>query len=166
MTGILAYGSLVHPDENGGADAMPVRVKGYRRVFDQMPSWREGVGFEAAVLNVATSAEHWINAVCLLVPDEHIAELQAREQGYDLVTVDAASVSAYDGHTLPEDATFAIYVGKPGKQDAALLPNRDYLLLCLEGSACRGDVFRAEFIETTWIASGRSLRQYLDGLPC
>ena len=167
MVGIIVYGSLIDANETasqdlGVIDSFPVKVMGYRRSFNLMPSWREGSGRSIAVLNVECSPDHWINGVCLLLESCELAALDVRERGYNREGVPAETVECYPQHDLPENISFFIYVGKEEKIDLRILPNSDYLDICIAGALSRGEDFCAEFMTTTFLASGKPLQEYID----
>ena len=154
--GLLAYGSLIHPDEHrdlpGLIDAVPARVRGYRRVFHQTPSWRKGKGDQIAVLNVIPSPADTINVVCLVLETETLSALAQRERGYALEEVSLSKLS-FCSEIAPSDLpeTFVIYRGKEELQDNTLLPNADYLNLCLKGAEQWGEEFYSQFLESTYL---------------
>ncbi len=167
MIGIIVYGSLIDTNETTlqgleTIDAVPVRLKGYRRSFNLKPSWRKGSGRSIAVLNVERSPDHWINGVCLLLEGSELAALDERERGYNRESVPAETVECYPQHDLPENISFFIYVGKEEKIDLRILPNSGYLDICIAGALSRGEDFCAEFMTTTFLASGKPLQEYID----
>ena len=166
LRGLMAYGSLIHPDEHralpGLITAIPVRVLGYRRIFNQTPSWRKGEGDRIAVLNVIPSPADSINAICLVLESETLSSLARRERGYDPEEVSLSQLSFCTEKTpsdLPE--SLMIYRGKEKLQDNALLPNSDYLNLCLEGARQWGEDFYRFFLESTYITETDSKMQAL-----
>ncbi len=161
LRGLLAYGSLIHPDEYralpGLIAAIPVRVQGYRRIFNQTPSWRKGEGKRIAVLNVIPSPVDSINAICLVLASETLSTLARRERGYVLEEVPDARLSfdrAIDAGSFPE--RFLIYRGRVGLQDHTLLANPEYLNLCMEGAKSWGENFYRLFLKSTYINAASS----------
>lgn len=158
MIGLLAYGSLMHPDElarhfAGEGPLLPVRVRGFRRSFCQEPSWRQGSGERRGVLTVRPSAVDWINAVlvCGCGPDV-LRSLDHRERGYRRVAVPAAAIDPYaaaDAVRVPEAA--AVYAGRDDKWNPSLLPNDDYAALCTRAAGHWGAAFLDDFLATTYL---------------
>jgi len=162
MRALLAYGSLIHPDEHGALpgliDATPVRVEGFRRIFHQTPSWRRGEGRAIAVLDALPSSEDSINAVCLLLEDESFELLTERERGYRLHRIPSTRIRSCSGDSpLPSLESFHLYQGRQELRDETLLPNPDYLNLCLEGAKAWGEEFYRRFIATTFLADGSKI---------
>ena len=166
MIGLLVYGSLVNPMEIADQDlglnqAIPVRVNTYRRIFNQTPSWRVGHGDRIGVLNVERSSQHWINAVCLCLEDRGLPHLEARERGYSKHVVPSECIASYPGYHMPSDVDFHVFVGNEEYNDSKILPNSEYLDLCMRGAVTWGNEFYDEFVATTYLASGTPLRQYI-----
>jgi hypothetical protein len=162
MTGIIVYGSLMDINETmmqglRPIDAVPIRLKGYRRSFNLKPSWRKGSGRSIAVLNVEYCSGSWINGVCLLLESGELAALDTRERGYNREGVPAERLECYLQYDLPDDTPFFIYIGKEEKIDSQILPNKDYLDVCMAGASSWGEDFFDEFVATTYLASGESL---------
>lgn len=158
------------PDElddlaDGGSErAIPVRVDGVRRLFDQRTSRRDTDGAAAGVLNAVRDEECWINAV--LLPDLSAAEFDRyrdRERWYRLVEVERDEIEPYrsaDRSRVDEQALVVIATGE--RTDETLAPIPSYVRQCLAGAARRGEQFYEEFLATTETARGRSLGAYLD----
>jgi hypothetical protein len=161
--GILAYGSLIHPEEFSRkeiVDVIPVKVRGFKRLFNQKPSWRKGEGNRIGVLNVEHSHEHTINAVCLCFESEHPDELNSRESGYTQLQVISEHIECYPGHALPEAIECYLFMGKEEMKRHDILPNCDYLQICMSGAKEWGEHFYEEFVETTYLANGSKLAHY------
>lgn len=103
MIGLLAYGSLMHPDElveyrAHDSPLVPVRVRGFRRSFCQEPSWRTRDVNERAVLTLRSSTSHWCNAIVVCgLKAEALALLDHRERGYLRQTLPASFLEPYAG---------------------------------------------------------------------
>lgn len=160
MTGVLAYGSLMHPAElarhfTTGADhtpeRIPVRVRGFSRGYCQAPSWRDGDGDRRGVLTVTPSDDGWINAILICGCDaELLTSLDARERGYERCAVPAAAIQPCAGSALPDALSeIVIYVGRSELRNEALLPNPTYRALCITAAAQWGDTFLQDFLATT-----------------
>jgi hypothetical protein len=168
--GVLGYGSILSPDDiddlaPGGTEAaIPVRVSGFARRFNQEASWRDTDGRERAVLNVEPEAEAWFNAV--LLPDldrESYATFRERERGYRLVEVEADELEPYDPEDGDRTDAIDIVLVAVGERTATDIdPIPEYVDICLEGAAHWGAEFEAEFLGTTETAAGVPLSEYLD----
>lgn len=160
MTGLLAYGSLMHPDELARHFAaeparmpehIPVRVRGFSRGFCQEPSWREGAGDRRGVLTVTPSDDGWINAILVCGCDaDLLASLDERERGYVRCAVPVSAIEPCAGDVLPDALRDAVmYVGRDELRNDALLPNPAYRALCMTAAAQWGDAFLRDFLATT-----------------
>lgn len=172
MIALLAYGSLMHPDELAKhcarTQSVPVRVQGFRRSFLQEPSWRTGEGVERGVLTVRRSAGDWFNAilVCGFADDarkssdggsgtDALRSIDQRERGYTRVVVPGEDVEPYAMHEVdPLIDEIGLYTGREEKWNEELLPNRAYLKLCVEAAALWGSEFARDFLRTTHTGSG------------
>ena len=174
--GVIGYGSLLSPDElvpfleTDASRVTPVRVEGFRRVFNQKSVWRakatEGDENEIAVLNAVRDGTSSMNGV--LVPDLSTGEydaLRARESGYRMVEVEHEAIEPYGSDSegdLPEDDVILVPTGK--RVNDELLPIPEYIDICLEGARYWGDGFRDEFLRTTDVRQDETLAEYLDRL--
>lgn len=166
---LLAYGSLMHPEELADHPvrpraAAPVRVAGFRRGFQQEPAWRGGVGLERAVLTVRASPGDTFNGVLLSgIDPAALPALDERERGYVRTPVARDRLAAYGGSELPLEggAEVYLYAGRPERYDERLLPGAAYLALCLAAAAHWGEAFRADFLATTFVGAGVPLGQHL-----
>lgn len=155
--GVLVYGSLLYRDslaatfsEATVADAVPVRVEGYRRSFNKVSAHREGEDGQQAILNTEP-ADAWCNAVLVPdTPDDEFAEYREREYRYDLVDVPAADVTAYDEADRPVvtgQGERLIATSEGGLDDPEPVPY--YADMCVEGARSWGEQFLADFLVTT-----------------
>ena len=157
MTGLVAYGSLMHPDELARhcarAHSIPVRVRGFRRSFAQEPSWRAGAGDERGVLTVRPSDTDWFNGILICGADAaELGSLAERERGYDCAAVRIADIEPYATEQIPGGATeIRLYIGRDENWNAALLPNRAYLKLCIDAARAWGEEFARDFMRTTHV---------------
>jgi hypothetical protein len=124
-----------------------VKVKGYKRVFNQLPSWRRGCGDEIAVLNVKKAPNSWFNAILVEVDEDILKEFDKRERGYDRILL-KDEVFSYEGEAVGE---CFIYVGKSEKQSDKILPNKEYQRLCQSAAKSYSEEFFQDFLETTHI---------------
>jgi len=166
MLGIITYGSLINHQETAGmetppASIIPIKLSTFKRSFNQQPVWRKNSGKHSAVLNVKVDEPNWFNGVCYCFYDFDFTALDNRERGYLRVAVHPDGISSYQGHSLPELEELFIYLGKGEYQNDALLPNPDYLDICLIGAKYWGEEFYRDFLDTTHINNGILLREYL-----
>ncbi|WP_457607949.1 gamma-glutamylcyclotransferase family protein [Nitratifractor sp.] len=156
MKALLVYGSLVHPDEHraisGLVDAVPLRLRGYRRRFTQRPSWREGVGERIAVARVDPDPRGEINLLCLLFETIDFRALDERERGYRRIEIDPSLLHPCRNEPLPDCERFFLYLGREELHAPELEPNPDYLRLCLEGARHWGEEFYRKFVESSGLA--------------
>ena len=71
----IVYGSLLHVNEliKQNIDYKKinfVKVQGFRRVFNQLPSWRKIEGIKKAVMNIEVDTQSWFNAIVIKDLDE------------------------------------------------------------------------------------------------
>ena len=150
----IVYGSLLHVDELKKQNIDPsrvdmVKVKGYKRVFNQLPSWRKVDGNKKAVMNIVADKNSWFNALVIKGLDKkYIQELDHRERGYDRVALDDGSVTLYRNGSVIENCI--IYKGKKGKQSSDILPNPDYFMICKNGAMCHKEEFFEDYLKTTY----------------
>lgn len=178
--GVIGYGSLLSLDElvpfleTDASRVVPVRVEGFRRLFNEESVWRvrasEGDDEERAVLNAVRDEGCSMNAV--LVPDvsaEEYEALRVRESGYRMVEVEDDEIEPYadEEDEFPEgveDDIVLVPTGREERVDDDLLPIPEYVEICLEGARHWGDGFHEEFVRTTYVrgGAGGTLRDYLD----
>lgn len=166
MLGIIAYGSLINLQEiksqrEHPAHAIPIRLETFKRSFNQKPVWRDGNGTHSAVLNGQTSEQNWLNAICFCYTEFDFKALDKRERGYLRTAVTTDKINSYQGYHLPELKEVFIYLGKVEYQNNNLLPNPDYLDICLVGAKYWGGDFYRDFLNTTYIHNETLLREYL-----
>lgn len=166
MVGIIVYGSLLNSAELADHDlstehVVPVKVRGYKRLFNQKPSWRIGTGDHIGVLNVECASEAWINAICLYIPYEEQNVFASRESGYIREEIHINAITCYSGFCMIEDVSYYIYRGKEEKLGKNILPNHEYLDICIQGAEEWGEDFMREFFTTTHLACGTILPEYI-----
>ncbi len=154
MYNLIVYGSLLHVDElkKQNIDLSKVdlvKVKGFKRVFNQLPSWRKVDGNKKAVMNIEADKNSWFNAIVIKDLDEkYIQDLDYRERGYNRVALEDGSVTLYsDGSVLKNSI---VYKGKDDKQSSEILPNPEYFEICRSGAECHGGVFYSDYLKTTY----------------
>lgn len=160
MTGLLTYGSLMHPAEvtryfNRDLLRVPVRVQGFQRSFSQEPSWRTGRADERGVLTVRADVRRWFNAILVCGCDDHtLLDLDDRERGYARMTVSVSAIEPYSAADLTRLVSRVfVYAGRDDKWNADLRPNSDYLALCIDAAGQWGRQFRDDFIATTTVGN-------------
>jgi hypothetical protein len=150
----IVYGSLLHKDELKKQNIDPkrvdfVKVKGYKRVFNQEPSWRIVQGNEKAVMNIEEDENSWFNAIVIKDLDEkYIKELDHRERGYDRISLKKECVTLYDDNSTLNNCI--VYKGKKGKQNNTIFPNPSYFKICLEGAKSHFEQFFKDYMDTTY----------------
>lgn len=167
MIGIIGYGSLVNCTQHVHqkellVDTVPIKLRSYKRIFNQRPTWRKATSTKAAVLNAHYSESDWLNAVCYCYEDFNFIDLDHRERGYSRTAVATQSITCYQGKDLPPLTKLFIYLGKTENRDDTLLPNSEYLKICLTGAKSWGDDFYRDFLTTTYINHGILLREYVN----
>ena len=172
MAAIIVYGSLLHQEQlhqkpHLFAQAYPVFVKGYRRVFNQEPSWRKGDDKHRAVLNVMEFDQGGFNGLLVRLQEgSDFQQLDERERGYNRIAITQAQlapfapISSMGTSSISQAEPIFIYVGKPEKQNDDLLPNKSYLDLCLHGANHWGEDFYEQFLQTTYV-QGLTLKTFL-----
>lgn len=166
MLGIITYGSLINPQkaaeiETPSASIIPIKISTFKRSFNQQPAWRKNTSEYSAVLNVQSSEQNWLNGVCYCFYDFNFTALDHRERGYLRAEVPPDRISIYQGHSMPELKELFIYLGREKYRNNTLLPNPDYMNICLMGAKYWGEEFYCDFLNTTHINDGISLREYL-----
>ncbi len=154
MYNLVVYGSLLNTKElakhNIGLNQIQtIKVKGYKRVFNQLPSWRKVDGIRKAVMNVFEDENSWLNAIVIKnLTSEYIRDLDEREIGYDRVSITDGNVVTYSNIILKN---CIIYKGKVGKQSNNILPNPKYFKICKDGAKEHGEEFFQDYLLTTFI---------------
>lgn len=175
----VAYGSLLDPATLGelfdGIDGrvQPVKLQGFKRVFNQEASWRDVDDDQRAVLNVVPAEDAWCNGI--VVPNltrEECHAFRERERGYRLIEVDPDRLDPYAARAVDTD-----HVGGVGPrvdtQDLVLVPTgtrvtddiapiEPYVEECIAGASQWGETFRADFEATTATNTGTSLATIRD----
>jgi hypothetical protein len=140
---------------------VPIRIEGWKRVFNLEPTRRKGEGNNKAVLN-AVRSEEWLNAVLICgVGDIFLEDLDERELGYNRIEVPNSTISFPYGNPVNELGKIYIYSGKPHKINDLILPNLSYLQLCLDGAKQWSLDFYQDYLKSTFTASGVILSDYL-----
>lgn len=168
MNSLIVYGSLLNKHELGRqgfklGDVNPVIISGFKRVFNQEPSWRTGVAQERAVLSVVKSDSYWLNGILISnLPESLILKLDERERGYDRIEIGSIHVRMYkDTKGLTTAGKIYMYIGRPEKQNPVILPNSSYLNICLEGAKQWGQDFYQDFLDTTYLNKNVRLKEVI-----
>ncbi len=157
---LIVFGSLLHPDElykHGITNDMIkyVKVSGYKRVFDQEPSWRKSDSIYRAVMNIKQEKNSWFNAIAILnLSKEYFKSLDIRERGYDRTPIKDGKVTTYENQILND---CIVYVGKKGKQNNEIYPNKEYFKLCSDGAKSHFEQFEYDYINTTYYYKEKKL---------
>ncbi len=165
MSYLLTYGSLIHPDETKRhafefSSRIPVKVYGFKRIFNQKTKYRIGSGEKISVLNIQKDKNSWINALLLGgFEKKYHPIIDKREEGYERIKVSKQNIEPYDKNIIVQDAF--IYMGLDIMKDENILPIDDYLHVCLKGCECYGEDFLNDFLTTTWVRGGVGLDEYL-----
>jgi len=154
MYNLVVYGSLLNKNElkkhKINLEKIDfVKVYGFKRVFNQEPSWRIIKSSERAVLNIIEDKNSWFNAIVVKDLDEkYIKDLDIREKGYDRINLKKEFVIPYDDKT--ELKNCIVYKGKKEKQNDKILPNQDYCKICIDGAKSHFEEFYQDFMATTY----------------
>ena len=166
MFNLLAYGSLLHPAELSKhrfdkRNIALVVVHGFRRSFNQEPSWRVRAVRERAVLSVEEHSGASFNAILITRIDHDLLDsLDQRERGYNRICVERSRVHPFlHGDFQPPVCDTYMYCGKSEKRNESLLPNASYFELCIRGAMHWGREFQDAFLSSTFIA-GQSAREF------
>jgi hypothetical protein len=150
----IGYGSLLHVDELKKQNIDPsrvdlVKVKGFKRVFNQLPSWRKVDGIKKAVMNIEKDENSWFNALVIKDIDEaYLQDLDHRERGYNRTALEDGSVTLYSDGSVIKNCI--VYKGKEDKQSSEILPNPDYFIICKDGAECHGEEFFKDYLQSTY----------------
>jgi len=150
----IVYGSLLHPMElkkhNISMDDVEfVRVNGFKRLFNQEPTYRKADSIYRAVLNIQKDENSWFNAILIKnIAKNSLKELDAREAGYNRVNLKDGLVTCYKDGKIVKNCF--VYIGKTGKQNDEILPNIEYFKLCLDGAKSHFEQFYKDYLKTTY----------------
>ncbi|MES3517212.1 MAG: hypothetical protein PPP58_06060 [Natronomonas sp.] len=167
---VIGYGSLLQPSalrsfsESAAKRAVPVRVDGLCRIFNQQTSWRSDDETACAVANAVRDDDAWLNGI--VIPDIRRAEFRKfreRERWYRLIEVPIDDVAPYDGDDRSRIEDHELIVTTTGmKTDPNIEPIPSYVAACLDGAATWGETVREEFVATTRTNSGDPLTAFLE----
>jgi hypothetical protein len=157
----IVYGSLLDPKElekhEISMDRVKfVKVKNFKRVFNQEPSWRKVESNNRAVMNIESDQSCWFNALLIEgVSQKQVEELDHRERGYDRVNIPDGDVIEYGSGKIMKNCI--VYKGKIDKQNHEILPNLDYFDICKNGAESYSEEFYADYMTTTYKNSNNGL---------
>lgn len=167
MAAVIVYGSLINPKQLQPqsvlfSEIQPVLVKGYKRTFNQEPSWRKSDSEHRAVLNVIRSDQDCFNGLLVKLQDsDNLSRLDERERGYHRAVIAPSQLSCLANVSQSEDPDLAcselaygqtyLYLGRLEKQNNNILPNKRYLNICLQGAQHWGEAFYEQFLQTTYV---------------
>jgi len=166
---LIVYGSLINKKELFGVfdyvtkkEVIPIRLNGFKRVFNQEEVWRKGSGKKIAVLNVVKSDNSWFNGILVRsVNENYFKFIDKREEGYKRIKVDPTSIKFVYGISTKLEGQIWIYTGKEHKMRKDILPIPSYLDICLEGTKEWGEGFYNDFLITTFLPNGQMLIEFL-----
>ena len=157
MYKLIVYGSLINEDElqnQGlwGHNVEPVKVFGFKRVFNQEPSYRMINSNNRAVLSIQPDNTAWFNAILIKDIDEAFFQaLDMRESGYERIKTECKT---YKGEFYKD---CFVYMGKSEKHSETIAPNIEYMTLCADGAKKHGKEFYEDFLKTTFKNSKEGL---------
>lgn len=160
MYNLIVYGSLLNPKElqkhNISSDRIKhVKVNGYKRIFNQEPSWRKIDSIHRAVMNIEPHTNSWFNALLITDLDQnYIIELDHRERGYNRIVLSKETVKDYNENQIEN---CIVYQGKNSKQNNTILPQKEYFTICLEGANSHFKEFYEDYLATTYWYNKRKL---------
>lgn len=168
--GLIVYGSLLHPEEistvfgQPSMQPVPVRVEGYRRVFNKYVSerLRKPRGNQAAVLNLRPRESSWFNGLVIpFVSPEGLDKYASREREYRIERIPSRSVRPTGGGEIAAldslNPFYTCLLEEDEKLSEDIDPIPSYLELCLAGARNWGDSFEQEFLRSTWTRKTRLL---------
>ncbi len=172
--GLLVYGSLLHPEEIDtvfgplSEEPIPVRVEGFRRVFNKYVSerLRKPRGNCAAVLNLRRRESSWFNGLLIqFVSPVGLNKYASRERAYRITRIPEKSIRRHGrtGRPTPDslNAYYTCLLEEGDDLSDRIEPIPSYLDLCLEGARSWGTDFEEDFLRSTWTRNTR-LRDYLN----
>ncbi len=150
---LIVYGSLINKKELEKeninlVDVEIIKVYGFKRVFNQEPSYRFKNSIDRAVLNVQKDKNSWFNAILIKnLSSNYFDTLDIREKGYNRNIVSSDYIETYCGKKLGDSF---LYMGKEEKRNHEILPNLDYLDICLNGVKTFDKEFLNDFLKSTY----------------
>lgn len=179
---LVGYGSLLNVESAGetvdtrGQDFMPVIAAGAKRVFNYQippPVLKELGGHpsarESAALNVIATGHpgDLINGRIMKVAVNELPALRKREYGYHLRPVvclpwNDPSAKPFVAYVLAAEEPI---VKGQRVVNPELLPNPEYVKICLDGAKSVSPKFADVFLDTSYLGNGKTtLREWLADL--
>lgn len=169
---IFAYGSLVDPKSAASSfqftkvNMKYVIATGVRRVFNYLMPDRhlerwgvELFGNQKAALNleITNEPEDRVNGVLIEIDTRDFQSLLKREEGYDLLQVNATEWP--EGQSNASEHPYA-FIAAPDSQyvDHAIDPVPGYFDLCVQAARNVSPSFSEYFDRTTFLNSGQSIQ--------
>ena len=167
MFGLIVYGSLLHKDEINKynsiiEDIVPVKVLDYKRSFNLLPLVRVGIGNYKSVLNIQKKNNNFFNGVCIIYKQIDISLIDDREKGYDRIKLSSKNIKTYKKSLKLKSLNIFAYRGFENMIDNTIMPNVDYLKLCLEGSSQWGGEFYNDFVNSTHMNNDLTLKKFIN----
>lgn len=154
---LVVYGSLINKVEllNNDIEILnykPILLNGFKREFSQEPSLRKSTIINRAVLNVKEDDKHFINALLIDIYKDDISILDKREIGYNRLKITSDKIEfKYDLISEIKNRDIFIYTGKEEKYNNDILPNIQYMDICLNGAKNWNESFYEDFIKSTFV---------------
>lgn len=162
---LLQRGSLGHSIGAAAAESkeiVPVRVRGYRRLFNLRPTHYEpsaklnGSGIEAAAMNLERDADAQFNGLAFTVAEDEFARLDDRERYYE-----RHEVALLHFDTGEELGTGFAYASDPKarwieRDVEQLMPLWRDIVWARDGAYRISTAFGEAFDATTFLADGRT----------
>jgi hypothetical protein len=157
-----SLGHTIGPERARERALIPVRVEGYRRLYNFTPAHYEPsdrLGLEAresAAANVEPGEGVSINGLAFEATPEEIDGLDRRERNYDRVSVSLARFDTSERigegfiYVFPGDSELVV------RDPARLLPRWLDLQYARVGAYRLGEAFGRAFDETTYLADGKT----------
>lgn len=167
MVCLFVYGSLLSLDELEkqsfeNKNFVKVKLKNYRRIFNQKPSWRKAEGKNISVLNIEKSESDFVNGICIFLSEDEFKEFEYRERGYNKQTIDIDEVEFYNKNDSIDSLKIITFIGKKEKRDSTILPNDEYLDICIKAAKTQGKDFYKEFLSSTFTNTNETINKYIE----
>lgn len=163
MPNVILYGVLIN-EKSLYKTISPrklkiINVKGYKRIFNLIPSRIELYQNNAnqinkTVFNAIPDENSNFNALMANLNEEEFKLLKIRERSYNTKKIKIDNTEAY------------LFIGKKklfGEEiiDNTLLPIHPYLIKCKEGAIKQGKNFYNNWLNTSFLGDGTKLREYM-----
>lgn len=195
MISVVGYGSLLSEQSAREtvpnlSNYRLVRVPGYRRVFDKVGIvFISRHGMPPDSLELASCSTEAADGIDIIAAQfecsvSDFLELYEREHRYRWIEVETCHLDTGEpsrgrmctgysdtDYRLNKCVTEAEYQRRVGQYYAGplwrrdILPNPRYLAFCLQSAATQGESVLQNFLDTSFTADGRSVRQYLADNP-